>query len=108
MQEWKDMVMQEVGRELQVIRQVQEGAMEVQRQGFQRELERVREIFESKSAASENEIRLLKALRQHPAQKMSPAKRDSTTSRTDKTKEKGVNRKNEKELRSSILWRRIK
>lgn len=80
MQEWKDMVMQEVGRELQVIRQVQEGAIEVQRQGFQRELERVREIFESKSAASENEIRLLKALRQHPAQKMSPANGNSTTS----------------------------
>ena len=41
MQEWKENVMQEVARELHVIRQMHEGAMEAQRQSFQLEFEHV-------------------------------------------------------------------
>ena len=52
MQEWKENVMQEVARELHVIRQMHEEAMEAQRQSFQIELEHVGgklEQLESKS-----------------------------------------------------------
>lgn len=44
MQAGKENVMQEVSRKLQGIRQVQEVAMEVQRQSFQVELERVEKV----------------------------------------------------------------
>lgn len=60
MQEWKENVMQDVARELQLIRQVQEEAMEAQRLSFQVELERVGKVWEIKSKLLENEIRLLK------------------------------------------------
>ena len=43
MQEWKQVVMQEVARELQAIRQAHEEAIEAQRYSSQMELERVRE-----------------------------------------------------------------
>lgn len=69
---WKKNVMQEVGRELQVIQLRQEEAMEAQRQSFQMVLERVREkleLWESKSRLLENEIKLLKAPKQHQVQR---------------------------------------
>ena len=83
MQEWKKNVMQEVGRKLQVIKQKQEEAMEAQRQSFQMELERVKgklELWKSKSKMLEDEIRLLKTLGQHTAQKKPAAKRAQITS----------------------------
>lgn len=43
MQEWKENVMQEVVREVQVIKQTQDEAIEAQRLSFQMDLERVRE-----------------------------------------------------------------
>ena len=64
--------MQGVARELQGIKQIQEAAMEAQRQSFQMRLKRVRgklELWESKSKSVENEIRLLKTPGQHPAQR---------------------------------------
>ena len=73
-QEWKENVMREVGLELQDIRQRQEEAMEAQRQNFQMELEKVRELWELNSKSLENEIRLLKTPGQHPALKMQTAK----------------------------------
>lgn len=42
MLEWKETVMQEVARKLHIIRQMHEGVMEAQKQGFHIELERVR------------------------------------------------------------------
>lgn len=42
MQEWKKNVMQEVGRELQNIKQMYEGLIEAQRRNFQVELENMR------------------------------------------------------------------
>ena len=45
MQEWKQVVMQEVARELQAIKQAHKEAIEVQRQSFQMELEKVRENY---------------------------------------------------------------
>lgn len=86
MQEWKEKVMEEVAHELHSIWQAHEGAMEAQRQSFQLELERVREIFESKSALLESEIKLLKALGPHPPQKLPPAKESSTTSSNGRAK----------------------
>ena len=53
MQEWKENVMQDVVRELQVIKQVQEEAMEVQRQSFQVELEKVGKVWEMKAKVLE-------------------------------------------------------
>lgn len=41
MQEWKENVMQEVGREIEIIKQTYEGSMEAQRRSFQLELERM-------------------------------------------------------------------
>lgn len=41
MQEWKENVMQEVGHEIQIIKQTYKRLMEVQRQSFQLELERI-------------------------------------------------------------------
>lgn len=66
MEEWKQKVMSEVGRELQVIKRAHAEAMEVQRQGFQCELEKVREkleLVELKSEAFEEELGLLKSLK---------------------------------------------
>ena len=72
MQEWKQVVMQEVARELQAIRQAHEEAIEAQRHSFQMELERVREKLqqvESRSMTLENEINSLKAQKQTPDQR---------------------------------------
>lgn len=69
MQEWKQVVMQEVARELQGIRQAHEEAIEAQRHSFQMKLERVREKLqqvESRSTTLENEINSLKAQKQTP------------------------------------------
>lgn len=80
MQAWKENVMQEVARELQVIRQVQEEAMEAQRQSFQVELEGVEKVWEMRSKSLENEIKLLKAPEQRPAPKKPAAKKAQMTS----------------------------
>ena len=56
--------MQEVARELQIIRQTQAKIIEAQRQSFQMELERVRgmlELFELKSKLLEYEMKVLKS-----------------------------------------------
>lgn len=82
MQEWKENVMQEVAREIQIIKQIQKETMEAQGLSFQMELERVRgklELFESKTKSLEDEIKLLKSTGQHPVQRHRPAKRVSTT-----------------------------
>lgn len=74
MQEWKQVVMQEVARELQPIRQAHEKAIEAQRHSFQMELERVKEKLqqvESRSTTLENEINSLKAQKQTPDQRSS-------------------------------------
>ena len=92
MQGWKKNVMQEVGRELQVIKQRQEEAMKAQRQSFQMELERVRgkqELWESKSKMLEDEIRLLKTPGQHTAQKKPAAKRAQMTSDNEHVDKQG-------------------
>lgn len=55
--------MQDVVRELQTMKQTQEEAMEVQRRGFQMELEKVREELQrvkSRSMMLENEMKSLK------------------------------------------------
>ena len=70
MQEWKENVMQEVARELHVIRQMHEGAMEAQRQNFQLELERMG----GKVEQLESEVKALKFPGQHLARKTPPAK----------------------------------
>lgn len=80
MQEWKENVKEEVAHELRAIWQAHEGAMEAQRQNFQLELERVGEIFETKTALLESEIKLLKAVGPQPPQKSPPTKGNSTTS----------------------------
>ncbi len=80
MQEWKQVVMQEVARELHAIRQVHEEAIGEQRYGFQMELGKVRECFqmelekgreelhqvESHSTMLEYEINTLKGQKQTP------------------------------------------
>lgn len=48
--------MQEVARELQVIKQVQEEVMEAQKQSFQVELEREGKVWEMSSRLLETEI----------------------------------------------------
>ena len=66
MEDWKKKVMSEVGRELQIIQMAQAEAMEVQRRGFQSELEKVREkleLVESRSEALKEELELLKTLK---------------------------------------------
>lgn len=57
--------------------------MEAQRLSFQIELERVRgelDLFEQKLKSLEDEIRFLKSPGKHPAPRLRPAKRNSTTS----------------------------
>ena len=66
-EEWKQNVMQDVVRELQAMKQTQEEAMEVQRRGFQMELEKVRgelQRVESRSMMLENEMKSLKTQKQ--------------------------------------------
>ena len=66
MEGWKQKVMLEVGHELQAIKMAHAEAMEVQRQGFQLELEKVKEklgLVESRSETLEEELGLLKALK---------------------------------------------
>lgn len=56
MKEWKENIMQEVARELHIIRQMHEGAMEAQRQSLQLELERMG----GKVEQLESEVKALK------------------------------------------------
>ena len=56
MKEWKENIIQEVARELQVIRQIHKGEMEAQRQSFQLELERMG----GKVEQLESEVKALK------------------------------------------------
>lgn len=70
--------MQEVARELQGIKQIQEEAKEEQRQSFQMGLKGVRgklELWESKSKSVDNEIRLLMTPGQRPAPRKPAAKK---------------------------------
>lgn len=63
MEEWKQTVMTEVAQKLQGIKPAHEEAMGIQGQGFQLELERVKEkleIVESKAVVLEKEVQLLK------------------------------------------------
>ena len=72
-EEWKQNVMQDVVRELQAMKQTQEEAMEVQRRGFQMELEKLREELqrvESQSMMLENKMKFLKTQKQAPAQRL--------------------------------------
>lgn len=64
-------------RELYIIRQSYEEVMEGQRQGFQIELEHVKEKqekLELRSKLLENKVKALKSLRQHTGQKTLPTK----------------------------------
>lgn len=77
MKEWKDKVMQEMTRELHIIRQTHEEEMEAQRQGFQIELERVGgklEQLELRSKVLENEVKALRLPGQLATRKSPPAK----------------------------------
>ena len=83
MKEWKDKVMQEMMRELHIIRQSHEEVVESQRQGFQIELERVGgklEQLESRSKLLENEVKALKFPGQHTGRKIPPTKAVSPSS----------------------------
>lgn len=86
--------MEDVLRELQIMKQTQEEAMEVQRQGIQVELEKVREELQqvkSESVMLKEEIKLLKAQKETPKQRseqatpvIKKAPRQSTTKSTNK------------------------
>ncbi|MCJ1348444.1 hypothetical protein MMC31_006676, partial [Peltigera leucophlebia] len=81
MQEWKQIVMQEVGHGLQAIRQAHEEVMEAQRHGFNVEIEMAKERLrqeEMQSALFANEIKALKAQKQAPDQRPS---QDTPTAR---------------------------
>lgn len=72
--------------------------MEVQKQSFQRELEKVRrklELWESKSKMLENEMRLLKIPRQHTAQKKSVVKSAQIISNNKQVDKKGTKQRDE-------------
>ena len=76
MEGWKAIVMQEVARKLQGIRRAQEEAIEVQRQSFQAELERLEKTWDKKSKLLKDEIKLLKISNQRSTQKFAePAAR---------------------------------
>lgn len=65
MEEWKKTVMSEVGHEFRIIKTAQAEAIEVQRRGFQSDLEIVREkleLVESRSESLEKELKALKAM----------------------------------------------
>lgn len=76
MREWKQVVMQEVARELHAIRKAHEEAMEAmeaRKYGFQIELEKVKEELhrvESRSTTLEYEMNTLKAQKQTPEQRL--------------------------------------
>ena len=70
MKEWKENIMQEVARELHVIREMHEEAMEAQRESFQLELERMG----GKVQQLESEVKALKIPAQQLACKTPPAK----------------------------------
>ena len=75
MRGWKDKVMQEITRELHLIRQAHEEEMEAQRQGFQIELERVGgkvEQLELRAKTLENEVRALRSSGQQAARNPPP------------------------------------
>ena len=64
MEEWKQTVMTEVAHELQGIKHAHEEAMGIQRQGFQLELEKVKEkleMVESRAVELEKGVQLLKS-----------------------------------------------
>ena len=71
MEIWRQMIMQEVGQELQAIRQVHEESMEAQRHSFKKEIEMVKERLRQQSALFANEIKTLKTQKQAPAQQPS-------------------------------------
>ncbi len=91
--EWKKNVREDVLRELQIMKQTQEEAMEVQRQGIQVELENVREELQhvkTESVMLNEEIKLLKAQKETPKQRseqvtpvIEKASRQSTTKSTN-------------------------
>ena len=67
MREWKQVVMQEITRELLGIRKAHKKAMEAQRYGFQMELEKVKEELhqvELRSTTLEYEMNTLKGQKQ--------------------------------------------
>lgn len=70
MKEWKENIMQEVARELHVIRQMHEGAIEAQRQSLQLELERMG----GKVEQLKSEVKALKVPGQQLARKTPLAK----------------------------------
>ena len=81
MQEWKQIIIQEVGHELQAIRQAHEEAIEAQRHGFNMEIEKVKERLRQEkmqSALFANEIKALKTQKQAPDQRTS---QDTPTAR---------------------------
>ena len=83
MEIWKQMIMQEVGHELQAIRQVHEEAMDAQRHSFNVEIEMVKERLqqeEKQSALFTNEIKILKTQKQAPVKQTS---HQAKTSRQD-------------------------
>ena len=61
MREWKQVIIQEVARELHAIRQAHEEAMEGQRYGFQMELEKVREGFQMELGKVREELHQVEA-----------------------------------------------
>ncbi len=74
MQEWKQIIIQEVEHELQAIRQAHEEAMEAQRHDFNMKIEKVKERLrqeEMQSALFANEIKPLKTQKQAPGQRTS-------------------------------------
>ena len=74
MEIWKQMIMKEVGHELQAVRQIHEDEMEAQRHGFNMEIEMLKERLrkeETQSALFANEIKALKTQKQAPAQQPS-------------------------------------
>ena len=77
MKEWKEKVMQEMTRELHIIRQTHEEEIKAQSQGFQIELERVGgklEQLQLRSKVLENEVKALRLPGQLATRKSPPAK----------------------------------
>ena len=66
MQEWKKNVMQEVGYEIEIIKQTYEGLIEAKKRSFKLELEQMEEKVEQ----LELEIQILKALYQQSINKI--------------------------------------
>lgn len=91
MQEWKENVMQEVGHEIQIIKQTYKRLMEVQRQSFQLELE----CIGGKVEQLESEVQVLKASGQQLTNKMLTAELVAS-SRSNSQREKS-HRKDQEE-----------